>query len=329
MSGASQSGSNDAVPSFGHTISELTKFRLTSMVLVTTAVGYALGRYGAASFEWSLLGWTMLGSALAAAGCAMLNQVIEVKRDSAMERTKNRPIPAGVVSRAAGFAGGLLVSYAGVSLLAATVNLLAAGLTLLTIVVYLLIYTPLKPITTLNTLVGAISGALPPMIGWVAATGRIEAGAWVIGGVLFVWQLPHFFALAWMYREDYERGGHAMLPVLDPSGNITGRVMVSTALLLVPIGLSATLFGVAGWVSAAASVVLGLWFSWKCLGFWQRRDRASARRVFLASLLYLPLLLMVMVADRGPVTPEAWLRGGRGPLVDVRLLPEPATEPSP
>lgn len=329
MSVASQSGSNDAVPSFGHTISELTKLRLTSMVLVTTAVGYALGRYGAASFEWSLLGWTMLGSALAAAGCAMLNQVIEVKRDSAMERTKNRPIPAGVVSRAAGFAGGLLVSYAGVSLLAATVNLLAAGLTLLTIVVYLLIYTPLKPITTLNTLVGAISGALPPMIGWVAATGRIEAGAWVIGGVLFVWQLPHFFALAWMYREDYERGGHAMLPVLDPSGNITGRVMVSTALLLVPIGLSATLFGVAGWVSAAASVVLGLWFSWKCLGFWQRRDRASARRVFLASLLYLPLLLMVMVADRGPVTPEAWLRGGRGPLVDVRLLPEPATEPSP
>lgn len=317
------------MPSFGHTISELTKLRLTSMVLVTTAVGYALGRYGAASFEWSLLGWTMLGSALAAAGCAMLNQVIEVKRDSAMERTKNRPIPAGVVSRAAGFAGGLLVSYAGVSLLAATVNLLAAGLTLLTIVVYLLIYTPLKPITTLNTLVGAISGALPPMIGWVAATGRIEAGAWVIGGVLFVWQLPHFFALAWMYREDYERGGHAMLPVLDPSGNITGRVMVSTALLLVPIGLSATLFGVAGWVSAAASVVLGLWFSWKCLGFWQRRDRASARRVFLASLLYLPLLLMVMVADRGPVTPEAWLRGGRGPLVDVRLLPEPATEPSP
>ncbi len=329
MSVASQSGSNDAVPSFGHTISELTKLRLTSMVLVTTAVGYALGRYGAASFEWSLLGWTMLGSALAAAGCAMLNQVIEVKRDSAMERTKNRPIPAGVVSRAAGFAGGLLVSYAGVSLLAATVNLLAAGLTLLTIVVYLLIYTPLKPITTLNTLVGAISGALPPMIGWVAATGRIEAGAWVIGGVLFVWQLPHFFALAWMYREDYERGGHAMLPVLDPSGNITGRVMVSTALLLVPIGLSATLFGVAGWVSAAASVVLGLWFSWKCLGFWQRRDRASARRVFLASLLYLPLLLIVMVADRGPVTPEAWLRGGRGPLVDVRLLPEPATEPSP
>lgn len=329
MSVASQSGSNDAVPSFGHTISELTKLRLTSMVLVTTAVGYALGRYGAASFEWSLLGWTMLGSALAAAGCAMLNQVIEVKRDSAMERTKNRPIPAGVVSRAAGFAGGLLVSYAGVSLLAATVNLLAAGLTLLTIVVYLLIYTPLKPITTLNTLVGAISGALPPMIGWVAATGRIEAGAWVIGGVLFVWQLPHFFALAWMYREDYERGGHAMLPVLDPSGNITGRVMVSTALLLVPIGLSATLFGVAGWVSAAASVVLGLWFSWKCLGFWQRRDRASARHAFLASLLYLPLLLMVMVADRGPVTPEAWLRGGRGPLVDVRLLPEPATEPSP
>lgn len=324
MRGVSQSECNDVNPSIAHTISELTKLRLTSMVLATTAVGYALGRYGAASFEWSMLGWTMLGSALAAAGCAMLNQVIEVKRDSAMERTKNRPIPAGVVSRAAGFAGGLLVSYAGVSLLAATVNLLAAGLTLLTIVVYLLIYTPLKPITTLNTLVGAISGALPPMIGWVAATGRIEAGAWVIGGILFVWQLPHFFALAWMYREDYERGGHAMLPVLDPSGTITGRAMVSTALLLVPVGLSATLFGVAGWVSAGASVVLGLWFSWKCLGFWQRRDRASARSAFLASLLYLPLLLVVMVVDRGPVTPEAWLRGGRGPLVEVLILPEPS-----
>ena len=294
------------------------------MVLMTTAVGYALGRYGAESFDWGTLGWTMLGSALAAAGCAMLNQVFEVRRDAAMDRTRNRPLPSGVISRSAGFAGGLLVAYAGVSLLATTVNLLAASLTFLTVVVYILIYTPLKPITTLNTLVGAVSGALPPMIGWAAATDGLEVGAWIIGGILFVWQLPHFFALAWMYREDYEKGGHAMLPVLDPSGEVTGRAMVSTALVLVPLGLSATLFGVAGWFSALASVVLGVWFAWKCFGFVQRRDKASARSAFLASLLYLPLLLIVMVADRGPVTPEAWLRGGRGSMsmVEIQVLPD-------
>ena len=301
--------------------------RLTILVIATTAIGYALGRSGSEAFGWNIFGWTMLGSALAAAGSAMLNQVFESQRDGRMDRTRTRPVPAGQVSRAAAFAAGVLSSYAGVALLAVAVNLLAAGLTLITILVYILIYTPLKPLTTLNTLVGAISGALPPMIGWAAATDHLEVGAWVLGGLLFVWQLPHFLSLAWLYRDDYEKGGHAMLPVFDRSGELTAQVMVATALLLVPIGLLATLMGVAGWFSAVMSLLLGTWFAWRCLAFWRVRSSATARRVFHASLIYLPLVLGAMVVDRGPVSPEAWLRGGRGSMVEVQAPVREVVEP--
>lgn len=301
--------------------------RLTVLVIATTAIGYALGRSGGEAFGWNIFGWTMLGSALAAAGSAMLNQVFESQRDGRMDRTRTRPVPAGQISRAAGFAAGVLSSYAGVAILAVTVNLLAAGLTLITILVYILIYTPLKPLTTLNTLVGAISGALPPMIGWAAATDHLEVGAWVLGGLLFVWQLPHFLSLAWLYRDDYEKGGHAMLPVFDRSGELTAQVMVATALLLIPIGLLATLMGVTGWFSAVMSLLLGTWFAWRCLGFWRVRSSATARRAFHASLIYLPLVLGAMVVDRGPVSPEAWLRGGRGPMVEVQAPVREVVEP--
>jgi protoheme IX farnesyltransferase len=301
--------------------------RLTILVIATTAIGYALGRSGSEAFGWNIFGWTMLGSALAAAGSAMLNQVFESQRDGRMDRTRTRPVPAGQVSRAAAFAAGVLSSYAGVALLAVAVNLLAAGLTLITILVYILIYTPLKPLTTLNTLVGAISGALPPMIGWAAATDHLEVGAWVLGGLLFVWQLPHFLSLAWLYRDDYEKGGHAMLPVFDRSGELTAQVMVATALLLVPIGLLATLMGVTGWFSAVMSLLLGTWFAWRCLAFWRDRSSATARRAFHASLIYLPLVLGAMVVDRGPVSPEAWLRGGRGSMVEVQAPVREVVEP--
>jgi protoheme IX farnesyltransferase len=322
MAAASDIATDAPTASIGSTISELTKLRLTTLVLATTAVGYALGRTGASTFEWGTLGWTMTGSALAAAGCAILNQVFEVRRDSMMDRTRNRPIPSGRVSRAAGFAAGVLATYAGVALLAATVNLLAAGLTLLTVFVYIFVYTPLKPITTMNTLVGAVSGAIPPMIGWAAATDGLSAGAWIIGGLLFVWQLPHFLALAWLYREDYRKGGHAMLPVIDHQGAVTAQTMVTTALLLVPIGLAATLYGITGWFSAVVCLLMGAWFGWKCLGFWRRRDSPSARAAFHASLLYLPIVLLVMVLDRGAVTPEAWLRGGGGAIVELEVVPD-------
>ena len=318
-------------PGLGRIIKELTKFRLTLLVIATTAIGYALARSGAEDFEWNIFSMTIIGSALAAAGSAILNQVFESQRDGRMDRTRTRPVPAGQVSRAAAFAGGVLCSYAGVALLATMVNLLAAGLALLTILIYILIYTPLKPLTTLNTLVGAVSGALPPMIGWAAATDHLEVGAWVLGGLLFVWQLPHFLALAWLYREDYRKGGHAMLPVVDPGGELTAQVMLATALLLVPIGMMATLLGISGWISAGVCLILGIWFAWRCFSFWRTRSHESARSAFHASLIYLPLVLGVMVIDRGPVSPEAWLRGGRGVILESNAqgLQAPTVEKKP
>lgn len=306
-------------------LSDLTKLRLNMLVLVTAAVGYALGRVGAAEFDWSRLGLTMLGTGFAAASAAILNQVLEHVRDARMHRTRERPVASGRMSRTLAFIGGIVTGYAGFALLVGVVDTTAGMLALANIVLYVAVYTPLKPVTTMNTLVGAVCGAIPPMIGWSAATGALETGAWIVGGLLFVWQLPHFFALAWLYREDYRRGGHAMLPVLDPDGRLTGQVMTTTAAMLVPVGLLATPFGVAGWWSAVVSVILGVWFTFRCLGFWRRRDDASARRAFLASLAYLPLMLGVMVFDRGPVSPEAWLRGGRASALGS--APEPAGTP--
>lgn len=301
---------------------DLTKMRLNLLVLVTTAVGYALGRFGAPDVDWTRLGLTLVGTGFAAASAAILNQVIEHVRDARMHRTRGRPVASGRLSRTVTFIAGVVTGYAGFALLVGTVNNLAGGLALLNIVIYVAIYTPLKPRSTLNTLLGAVCGAIPPMIGWAAATGGLETGAWIVGALLFVWQLPHFFALAWLYREDYRRGGHKMLPVLDVDGRLTGQVMTSTAALLVPVGLFVTLFGVAGWWSAAASVVFGLWFTFRCFQFWRRPDDTRARAAFLTSLAYLPLVLGVMVLDRGPVSPQAWLEGGGRPVgMDGAPLP--------
>lgn len=316
-----ESATGTSSPGLRSMVSDLTKLRLNMLVLVTTAVGYALGRLGEGGFDWARLAWTLLGTGFAAASAAMLNQALESNRDARMHRTRDRPVASGRMSRPLAFAAGIATGYAGFAVLMAQVNALAGFLAIANVVIYAAIYTPLKPVSTVNTLIGAVCGAIPPMLGWAAATGGLEAGAWIVGGLLFVWQLPHFFALAWMYREDYRRGGHAMLPVLDPDGRLTGQVMTTTAALLVPIGLLATLFGVSGWWSAAASVVLGIWFTLRCAAFWRHRTEGSARAAFLASLGYLPLVLGVMVLDRGPVTAEAWLRGGRtGAVGDA---PEP------
>jgi protoheme IX farnesyltransferase len=295
-------------------IMDVTKMRLNAMVVLTTAVGYVLGRTPPLEFDWSRLVLTLIGTGFAAASAAMLNQVIEQRRDAKMHRTRERPVASGRLSATLTLLVGIALAYGGFAILSAWVGLIPGVLAISNVVIYVAIYTPLKPITTTNTLFGAICGAIPPMIGWSAATGGLEAGAWVLGGLLFVWQLPHFGALAWMYREDYRRGGHAMLPVLDPSGRITGQVMTSTAALLVPVGLTATLFGVAGWISAAACIIFGIWFTLRCARFWRAPSDAAARSTFFASLAYLPIVLGIMVLDRGPVTPESWLRGGRAPL---------------
>ena len=166
------------------------------------------------------------------------------------------------------------------------------------------IYTPLKVHTSLNTLVGAICGAIPPMIGWVAATGRLDGGAWALGGLLFVWQLPHFLALAWLYRDDYARGDFAMLPRFDATGRLTGQIVVLTSLMLIPLALSVTLLGLAGWVFTIGAVVLGVWMTGRGIRMLRARTDTNARRVFVASIVYLSMVLLLLVLDRGPITPD-------------------------
>jgi protoheme IX farnesyltransferase len=269
-----------------------------------------------------VLGWCVLGTSCAAASAAILNQVLETGPDARMQRTAGRPLPTGRVRRISAWVMALVLGYAGFAILASFVNLLAAGLAVGNIVLYAAIYTPLKRHTTLNTIVGAVTGALPPMIGWAAATGELTAGAWVLGGVLFLWQMPHFLALAWMLRDDYERGGFAMLPSRDPDGALTAAASLATSLLLVPIALLGVHVGAAGFLFALVAVVAGSALSLLALRFLQERSHARARALFLASLAYLPIVLGAMCLDRGAVSVEASLRGG---AANVPL--EPVKEP--
>jgi len=277
---------------------QLTKARLSALVLLTTAVGYVLASLG--DIDWVRLTFTVMGTALAAGCASAINQVMEIRRDALMHRTRNRPLPSGAMTTAHATAAAVVMGIAGVTLLAVLVNVDAAWMALLTILLYVVLYTPMKSRSTLNTFVGAVCGALPPMIGWVAATGSMDVGGWVLGAILFVWQIPHFLALAWLYREDYERGGYAMLPVIDRAGQMTCNVIVLTSLLLLPLGLMATLLGVAGLGYAFGSVLLGLWMTALSLRLHRHRTRANARGVFLASITYLPLLMGLLVIDRGP-----------------------------
>lgn len=296
-----------------HIVTELTKARLNALVLVTTAVGYLLAT--TAGMDWVRFLWTMVGTALAAASAAMLNQLWERRRDGLMLRTRMRPLPSGLVGRAPVLAAGVLAAYLGATALAMQVNLLAAGLALANVLLYVLVYTPLKPRTTLNTLVGGVCGAIPPMIGWSAVTGSLGVGAWLLGAILFVWQLPHFFALAWMYREDYRRGGMSMLPVVDPTGEITARTIVLTSVLLAPLGLAATATGLSGWIAAVINMALALGMAWLGWRFYRDRSDANARRVFLASIIYLPIALGALVLDRTHVDAADDLRVGRSTVI--------------
>jgi protoheme IX farnesyltransferase len=278
---------------------ELSKARLSALVVLTAVAGYVMGSVPG-SFDWIRLGLTAAGTALAAAGANALNQLVETRRDALMRRTRLRPLPAGMLRPAHALVFAMLAAYGGVAVLGLFVNLLSSALALATILLYVLVYTPLKTRTTLNTLVGAVCGAIPPVIGWVAAAGRVDAGGWVLAALLFLWQIPHFFALAWMYRADYERGGFAMLPVVDRGGRLTGQVALVTSLGLVPVALSATLFGLAGPFYAAGALALGLWLAAAGARLWATRSDASARRLFLTSVIYLPALLCLMIADRRP-----------------------------
>jgi protoheme IX farnesyltransferase len=274
---------------------ELAKARLAAMVVLTTVVGFLLGARG----WWNPAGllWVALGTALSAFGANILNQLVEQDRDRRMQRTRSRPLPSGRATSGQAARWGAGSSLAGLAILAAGANLLTAGLSLLTIALYVAVYTPLKPRTPLSTVVGAVVGAVPPMMGWAAATGRLDLGAWILGGILFVWQIPHFLALAWMYRDDYARAGYRLLPAVDRPGDLTARLALLYILSLLPVTAALALVGVSGLSFLAASQVLGLGFAAIGWRFVRRRTEPAARRLFVASILYLPLLLVAMVAD--------------------------------
>ncbi len=280
-------------------ILELTKARLTALVLVTNLVGYLLA--ARESIDWITLLWTFLGTGLAAGGANAWNQWWEARRDACMERTRRRPLPSGKMKGKTAFLWSAGLSFAGAAILAIFANILTAMLAVIVIVLYVLVYTPLKPRSSLCTLVGAVCGAIPPMMGWTAATGSLDYGAWILGAILFVWQIPHFLALAWLYREDYAQGGFRMLPIIDPSGRTTCQLIVLYSLALIPLGLAATIAGLAGWLYALGSILLGIAMVFEGVRFSVRRRNTDARRLFLASILYLPLLLAFMVADQGSV----------------------------
>ena len=283
-------------PSLRKLYADLAKIRLSMLVVVTTGAGFILA--SPLGIDWLMLLWTVLGTTACAGSAAALNQLAERTRDKKMLRTANRPLPAGHVSRAHAFIFGVVLAYIGVAILSFGANIASAGIALLTILVYVLVYTPLKPRTTFNTLVGAVVGALPPLIGWVAASDGISAGGWILAGILFIWQIPHFLALAWMYREDYERGGFKMLPAIDASGELTARVSVMTSLCLIPLALFMTVVGTTGIFFAIAGAILGAFMTMRSITFWRKHDDASARRLFFASIIYLPLIIVVMLIDR-------------------------------
>ena len=277
----------------------LTKVRITALVLVTTAAGFLLA--SSARLDPALLAWTLLGTGLAASGAAALNQFLEREADARMRRTAGRPIPAGRMTPARGLAVGIGLSVVGVAILVAFVNLLTGFLAFATVLLYVGVYTPLKRMTPLNTIIGAVPGAIPPVMGWTAVTGEAGLPAWVLFAILFLWQLPHFLAIAWIFRDDYRLGGFPMLPVLDPDGEATGRQVALYCAALVPVSLIPTFLGLAGPIYFFGALLLGLAFLGAGLMMAVRRRGKEARRVLLASVTYLPLLLALLVADRAPI----------------------------
>lgn len=274
---------------------ELTKPRITWLILMSTAIGYF---FGAAGWSWWAFAWTLAGTGLLASGTATLNQWWERDADARMRRTQARPLPAGQVTPVRALAWGVALSAGGFAALAAAVNLTAAWLGLFTLLSYLLAYTPLKRITPHATTVGAIPGAMPPLIGYAAAHGGLTAEAWALGAILFVWQFPHFYSIAWLYRDDYARAGIRMKPVVDPGPEATARWIVITSALLVPVSLAPALLGMSGRLYLIGAAVLGLAFLYSSIRARLEQTLVRAREVLVASVLYLPLLYALMMLDR-------------------------------
>ena len=278
----------------------LTKPRLNGLVVATSAAGYYLGVQG--STDLLAMASAVAGTALVAGGAAVLNQVYERETDALMRRTRMRPLPDGRIPLAEATIFGLALSAAGLGVLATRTNLAAAALALATLVIYLTVYTPMKRRTPLATLVGAVPGALPPLIGWTASHGTISIGGITLFAIVFLWQIPHFMAIAWLHRDDYGRAGFPMLPVVDPEGRRAGRQAVIYALALVPVSLVPTLAGISGRVYFGIALALGVALLWLAVRFATLRTDAAARRLFFGSIIYLPLLWVAMIGNTLVVT---------------------------
>jgi protoheme IX farnesyltransferase len=275
---------------------EMTKPGITVMVTLTAGLGFLLAERD--RFSFLLLVHTLLGTGLISAGASVLNHVLERDTDALMQRTANRPLPTGRMNPDVALSFGVLLGILGLVDLAVAVNLLTALLGAVALAGYVFVYTPLKRISSLATVIGAVPGAIPPMMGWCAVRNDLDAAAWVLFGILFFWQLPHFLAIAWLCREDYARGGFPMLPVLDPEGFRTGRQAILYGAALVPVSLLPSLLGLMGTVYFVGALAFGLAYLGFAFAFAQARSNPGARRLMFASLLYFPALLLIMLLDR-------------------------------
>jgi protoheme IX farnesyltransferase len=275
---------------------DLFKARLTSLVLLTTAVGFYLGSRGPVDFM--LMCQALLGTALLASGGAALNQLLEREYDAQMRRTQDRPLPTGRLRPETVLMVGCVSALVGLGYLAQAVNLLTAVVGAVTLVCYLFVYTPLKRVTWLNTLAGAVPGALPPVMGWTAARGELGSEGLALFAIQACWQVPHFMAIAWIYRDEYARAGFKMLPVIDPQGRRTARLAVTFTLGLLTVSVYPYLLHLAGPIYLFSAAVLGLSFVWLAVQFARGLTVARAWQLFYVSLLYLPLLMAVMVLDK-------------------------------
>ena len=288
-----------AAPSRWVDFYELTKPRMNFLVLVTTLVGFymASGAHGG-TIHWLLLLPTLIGTALCAAGASVLNQYVERDLDKLMPRTKDRPVPGGRIAPSEAMTTGIVLGLAGVATLLLSVNALTALLGGLTLLSYVLVYTPLKRVTTLNTVIGAIPGAIPPVMGFTAVDNALSPAAIAIFAILFIWQMPHFLAIAILYKRDYALGGFKMLPVVDEDLSVTGRQIVLYSIALVPVSLMPVHVGLAGQAYFAVALMLGLAFLSFGVSCATTKTREDARKLFFASIIYLPALLGVLMLDR-------------------------------
>ncbi len=276
---------------------DLMKPSILIMVLITTILGFYLGSDG--NIVWINLIWMLTGTTFSAGGASVLNQYLERDQDKIMNRTCDRPIPLGIISPYNALVFGIITVIIGTSILVVKINLLTGFLSLLTVFMYVLVYTPMKRVTWLNTSIGSVPGALPPIGGWAAATNSIDSGAWILFGILYLWQHPHFFAIAWMCKNDYEKAGFKMLPVIEPDGKRTVRQILWHLSLLFPISLLPVLIGMNGYIYLYGSLIITLYYFLSAFPMLKNKSHKNASQILKASVLYLPALLIIIIIDKG------------------------------